>query len=101
MIERCYHANAHDVVVQRDVPEPSTLVGRLQDERRPLVAAGIAIRALPVRPDGTFVQDGIPEPELEAVLEQRRLTAGVHNHPRANLTIAASFLADRYTYRSI
>src|SRR5262249_28280424 len=65
------------VVVLRDVPEPALLIRRLDDERGALVAAGVAISALPIRPDGAFVEDGVPQAELEAILQHGALAAGV------------------------
>ena len=72
------HADA--VVVQRNVPEPALFAGRLDDDGRTLIATGVAIGVLPVGPDGAFVEDRVPDTQLEAVLQQSALTAGVDDH---------------------
>ena len=79
IIERPDDAEADDVVVQRDVPEPALLVGRLNDDGRPFIPADVAVRPLPIGPDGPLVQHRIPEPELEPVLQHGALPAGIHD----------------------
>src|SRR5690606_33469439 len=78
-------AAADDVVVQRDVPEPALAVAGLDDERGPLVAAGVAVRALPVGPDRALVEDRVPHPQAEPVHQQAVLAAGVDDDLRAHL----------------
>src|SRR5262245_31871969 len=68
--------------MQRDVPEPALLVRCLQDQRGSLVLAGVAVGALPVGPDGSLVQHGVPYTQLEAVLQEPALPAGVHDDLR-------------------
>ena len=60
IVEVADDADAHDVVVQRDVPEPALLVLGLQDERGPFILALIAIGAFEIGPDGALVQ--APDP---------------------------------------
>ena len=83
IVERRDDADADDVVVERDVPEPALPVAGLEDHRRAFVAAGVAVGPLPIRPDRTLVEDGIPQAQLEPVLQQRRLTARVDDDLRA------------------
>ena len=90
VVERCHDADADDVVVQRDVPEPAVFGRRLQDHRGPLVAPRVAIRALPVRPDRALVEHRIPQPELQPVLQERRLAARVDDDARADLALSAA-----------
>ena len=49
VVERRHDADADGVVVLRDVPAPALLVRRLDDERGPLVPAGVAVGALASR----------------------------------------------------
>ena len=66
--------------MERDVPEPAVLGDGLEHHRRALVAAGVAIGALPVGPNRAFVQHRVPEPQLEPVLQHRRLAARIDDH---------------------
>src|SRR5262249_49779191 len=88
-------ADAHDVVVERDVPEPAILVSGLNDERRALVLAGRALCALPVRPDRALVENRIPHPQAKTVHEQTILSAGVDDDLRAHLADATVGMFDR------
>ena len=87
--------------MEGDVPEPTLPVARLEDHRRAFVAASVAIGAIPVRPDRTFIQDGIPQAKLETVLEQSRLAAGVHDHLRVDFTACAVGILDADTGRPV
>src|SRR5262249_59670374 len=86
--------DADGVVVLRDVPPPALLVRRLDDQRRPLVAARVAVGPLPVGPDGTLVEHRVPQPQLEAVLQHRALAAGVHDDPGPHLLLGAVLVLD-------
>src|SRR5690606_22903792 len=85
LVRRLHYAAADDVVVQRDVPEPALAGAGLDDERGPLVAAGVAVRALPVGPDRALVEDRVPHPQAEPVHQQAVLAAGVDDDLRAHL----------------
>ena len=71
------------------------LFGGLDDQRRAFVAAGVAVGALPVRPDRALVQHRVPQPQLEPVLQQAVLAAGVDDHLGAHLAARAAFGLDR------
>ena len=58
---------------------------RLQHHRGAFVAAGVAVGALPVRPDRALVQQRIPHAQLEPVLQQRRLSARIDDDLGANV----------------
>ena len=76
-------------------------VGGLQHHRGPLVAAGVAIGTLPVGPDCAFVQDRIPDAELETILQHRLLSAGVDDNFRPHLAVAAGRRAYWYADRTL
>jgi hypothetical protein len=101
VVERRHDTDADDVVVKRDVPEPAVLVPGLQHHRRPFIAAGIAIGALPVGPDGALVQDRIPEAQLEPVLQHRGLSGRVDDDLGAHLAAGAARVLDAHADRSI
>ena len=67
IIERRHDAHADGVIVQRNVPPPALFVGRLDDEGGALVAARVAVGALPVGPDGALVQLGIRNSQAESI----------------------------------
>src|SRR6185503_2764062 len=69
-------ADADDVGVHRDVPEPA-LLRHVGDGRRALVEAGIALGALVVAPDRNLVQIGVAILPAELSREQRVAAAGV------------------------
>ena len=100
-IERGDDADADDVVVQRNVPEPSLSIGGLEHHRRAFVAPGVAIGAFPVGPDGALVEHRVPDPEAHLVLEQAVLSAGVDDHLGAHLTIGATLRTDRDADRAV
>src|SRR5262249_45105199 len=77
-----------------DVPEPALLVGCLDDKSRAFVPAGVAVSALPVGPDGAFVEHGIPEPQLEAILEHGALAARIDDDLGADNVLRAVFTLD-------
>src|SRR4029079_7343185 len=77
VVERADHADAHDVVVLRDIPEPAALVRRLKDHRRAFVPAAVAIRPRPIGPDRALVEDRVPDAQAQAVGDQAVLPAGV------------------------
>jgi hypothetical protein len=87
--------------VLRDVPEPALLVGSLKHERRAFVAAGVAVRSFPVRPDCALVQDGVPEPQLEAVLQHRGLAARIHDNFGEHLAIVVLLVANLHADRPV
>ena len=101
VVERRDDADADDVVVQRDVPEPALSIRRLQHHRRALVAAGVAVGAFPVGPDRALVEDGIPEAQLEAVLQQRRLAAGVDDDLGVHVAARAVGVLDAHADRAL
>src|SRR3989449_1277513 len=110
VIERRHDADRHDVVVQGDVPEPAVALRirgplppgprRLQHHGRAFVAAGVAIRAFPVRPDGALVQHRIPDTQAETILNQPGLPAGVDDDLGADVTAPAAVLLNRDTDRT-
>jgi hypothetical protein len=65
--------------VQRDVPEPAVAARGLDHDGGAFVSARISVGPLPVGPDGPFVEDGIPDPQAEPVLDEPRLAARVHD----------------------
>ena len=82
----------------RDVPEPALLVAVLDDERRPLVTAGIAIRAFPIGPHRALVQHRIPDAQAQPVHHHPVLPAGVDHDLGPHLADAVVVLdpdADR------
>ena len=60
---------------------------RLDDERGALVAAGVALRPLPVRPQGGLLEFRIPVAQAEAVDDERTLAAGVDDDLRPHLAL--------------
>src|SRR6478672_1107936 len=56
VVERGHDADAHDVVVLRDVPEPAAPIAGLYHHRRAFVPPGVPIGALPIGPDGALVR---------------------------------------------
>src|SRR5262249_46494354 len=96
VIEWGDHADTDDVIVLRDVPEPALFVRGLDHERRPLVPARVTVGPFPVGPDGPLVQHRVPEAQLEAVLQQRALAAGINDHLRPHLFPRAVLLLDAH-----
>ena len=80
--------------MQRDVPPPAPLVGRLHDQRGALVAVVVLGRALVVGPDRALVEQRIPDAQAVAVHQHRRLAAGVDDHRRPHLAPRAVRLLD-------
>ena len=94
VLERPDDAAAEAIAVQRDVPPPAALVGRLHDQRGALVAVVVLGRALVVGPDRALVEERIPDAQAVAVHQQRRLAAGVDDHRRPHLAARAVRLLD-------
>src|SRR5205823_12719271 len=67
LLEPSDDPDAHDVVVQRDVPEPALLALRLKHEGRSLIPAAVAIGALPVGPDGSLLRSEEHTSELQSL----------------------------------
>ena len=65
--------------MQRDVPEPTFLAFRLDDERRAFIAARVALGALPVGPQRGFLKHRVPFAQAEAIDQKRALSAGIDN----------------------
>ena len=101
IVERCHDADADDVVVERDVPEPAVLALGLQHHRRAFVAAAVAIGAFPVGPDRALVQDRIPQAQLEPVLQERRLAAGVDDDLGTDVAARAVRVLDAHADRAV
>src|SRR6185369_890428 len=70
-------ADADDVVVLGNVPEPAVLALDLNNESGAFVATGIAVGAFPVGPEGGFFQNRIPLAEIEAIHDDSALAAGI------------------------
>ena len=94
VVERGHDADAHDVVMLRDVPEPAAPIAGLNHHRRAFVAPGVAIGALPIGPDGALVEHGIPEPQPESILQQGGLAAGIDDDLRADFSSFARGIAN-------
>src|SRR5262245_57879528 len=77
LFEWRHDTDADTIIVQRNVPEPTLAVRGLQHDCRAFVLAGVAICAFPVSPDRSLVEDRIPDPQLEFVLQNSTLAAGV------------------------
>ena len=101
MFERRDDPDADRVVVLRDVPEPPLLVAGLNHERGAFVAAAIAVRAFPVGPDRPLVQDRVPDPQLEPVLQHRGLPAGVDHDLRKHVSIVVLLVANLHAHRTV
>src|SRR5207248_2179160 len=89
VVVRRHHADTDDVVVQRNVPEPALLAGGGTHERGALVAAGVALGALPVSPQGRLLQDQVPLTQPQPTLDHRALATGIDDHPRPYLALCA------------
>src|SRR5262249_48207438 len=92
VIEGRHDADADGVVMLGDVPPPALAVGGLDDHRGALVAARVAVSALPVRPDGALVQHRIPLAQFEPAGEYGTLAAGIHDHLGAHLVLRVTLL---------
>ncbi len=60
VVEGRHDSDADDIVMLRNVPEPSLLVRGLQYERGAFIFSRAAPSALPVGPDGAFIS--APDP---------------------------------------
>ncbi len=83
--------DAHGVVVKRDVPEPAVAARGLEHHGGALVPPGVAVRPLPVGPDGALVENRVPDAKPQAVLDDPRLAAGVHHDLGPHLPSLAVF----------
>src|SRR5205085_3625270 len=55
-----------------------------------------AVGPLPIGPDGPLVEYRVPEPQLETILEQRALTAGIDNDACTHFLLGAVVLLNAY-----
>ena len=101
MIKRRDDPDAHDVILQGDVPEPADLAGRLQHQRGPGIAARLPHRPLPVRPDRRLLEHRIPLPQTQTIEDQSALTGGIDDHLAVDDLLDARLVDEPHALRSI
>ncbi len=94
-------ADAEHVVVQRDIPEPAVFALGLHDESRSLIAAGVAVGALPVGPKRRFLERWVPLAQPQPRHDQRRLAAGIDHDLGAHLALAAVLALHAHADRAL
>ena len=94
-------ANADDIVVLGDIPEPAVFAFDLNHERRAFVAAGVAIGAFPVGPERGFFQNGIPLAQVETIHDDGALAAGIDYDFRTDFLFGSVFFFDLHADRTL
>src|SRR5204862_6998080 len=87
-------ANAENIVVERDVPEPALLVAGLDDHCSALVAAAVAVSAVEIGPHRALLEFGVLLQQVELIADDRALAAGVHNDLAGNRILRAIDILD-------
>ena len=101
MIKRRDDPDAHNVILQGDVPEPTDLTGRLQHQRGTGIAARLPHRPLPVGPDRRLLEHRIPLPQTEAIEDQSALTGGIDDHLAVDDPLDARLIDESHALRTV